>query len=284
MKKFIFGERSGVHIIDLRKTQILIEYARDVIHEIAASGQIVLFVGTKTDTKDVIEEQAIRANMNYVSERWLGGMLTNFATIRRSINRLANIDRMETDGTFDNITKKERLLLGRERERLRKVFGGIETMTRTPGALFVIDAKKEHLAVKEARVLGIPVIGVIDTNTDPDLVDYPIPANDDSVRTAEIIASVMADTIIEATATARARKAEFGFDSNQKEKNYTRDNEKTQRKFRDRGDRRDGRDGGSRPRRDNRDRDGGSRPRRTDSNRTGSSDATANPTASTPTE
>lgn len=235
MRKFIKEERNGIHILDLRKTQILVEYARDVIHNIAAEGKVILFVGTKTHARAVIQEQAERANMNYVVERWLGGMLTNFQTIRQSIRRLKNIDKMEEDGTFESITKKERLLLTREKDRLRKVFGGIETMTRIPGAIFVVDAKKEHLAVKEARVLGIPVIGIIDTNTDPDTVDYPIPANDDSLQTVQIISAVMADAILEGTEILKVRQAELGYDPQVKEANIETENaDKSQRKFRER--------------------------------------------------
>jgi small subunit ribosomal protein S2 len=248
MRKFIFGERNGIHIIDLRKTQILVDYARDIIHEIASQGRIILFVGTKSQAKLVIEEQAKRATVNYVAERWLGGMLTNFTTIRKSIKRLTNIVKMESDGTFERITKKERLLLTREKDRLRKVFGGIEDMTRLPSAIFVVDARREHLAVKEARVLGIPVIGIIDTNTDPDMVDYPIPANDDSVQTIEIISSIMADAIVEGAAIAKVRQAELGYDPNQKEVEEEVTVEKGQRKFRDRRGA-SGRDGG-RPGRD----------------------------------
>jgi small subunit ribosomal protein S2 len=139
MSKFIFNEKNDIHIIDLRKTQLLIDYARQAIFDIASKGRVVLFVGTKPQAKQIIQEEATRAGMNYVSERWLGGMLTNFATIRKSIKRLAQLDKMEVDGTFEKITKKERLLIIRERDRLRKVFGGIETMTRLPGALFVVD-------------------------------------------------------------------------------------------------------------------------------------------------
>ena len=264
MRKFIFNERNGIHIIDLRKTQVLIEYARDIIHDIASRGRIVLFVGTKSQAKSVIEEQAKKASMNYVSERWLGGMLTNFATIRKSIRRLAGIDDMERDGTFERITKKERLMLSRERERLRKVFGGIENMTHLPGAIFVVDAKKEHLAVKEARVLGIPVIGIIDTNTDPDMVDYPIPANDDSVQTIQIITTVMADAIVDGSALAKVRKSELKY--NQRDKEMDDDaGQQGQRKFRGRGGERSERGGrgGDRPPRGGDNRDSrGSRPER----------------------
>ena len=249
MNKFIFTERNGIHIIDVRKTQKLINYAREIVHDIASRGNIVLFVGTKSQARPIIEEQAKKADMNYVSERWLGGMLTNFSTIRRSIRRLSNIDNMETDGTFEKITKKERLLLIREKDRLRKVFGGIENMTRLPGAIFVVDAKREHLAVKEARVLGIPVIGIIDTNTDPDSVDFPIPANDDSVQTIEIIASIVSDAIIDGNKVAKARIVELGYDPNAIVETTDVDvtNDKGSRKFRERrGGERSGENRGSR--------------------------------------
>jgi len=208
MQKFIFAEKNGIHIIDLRKTQLLVDVAREAIHRIAASGRIILFVGTKNQAKTVIEEQAKKCGMNYVCERWLGGMLTNFSTIRKSIKRLNTIDKMEVDGTFEKITKKERLLLSRERDRLRKTFGGIEEMTRLPGALFIVDIKKEHIAVKEAKILGIPIIALVDTNTDPETVDIPIPANDDSAKTIELICNVFANAILDGTQIARAKQAE----------------------------------------------------------------------------
>lgn len=209
MSKFIFGEKNGIHIIDLRKTQILLDIARNAAYNLATQGRSILFVGTKPQAKGIIETEAKKANCNYVSERWLGGMLTNFVTIRKSIKRLNTIDKMEIDGTFERLTKKERLMLNRERDRLRKVFGGIETMTRTPGALFVVDIKKEHIALQEAKVLGIPIIAIVDTNTDPDLVDYPIPANDDSIRTIELITRIMAEAVIEGSSLSRIRNAEL---------------------------------------------------------------------------
>ncbi len=208
MAKFIFTEKNGIHFIDLRKTQILIDIANEAIHRIASSGRGILFVGTKGQIKDIIEEQAKKCNQPYVCERWLGGMLTNFATIRKSIKRLNAIDKMEVDGTFEKITKKERLLLTREKDRLRKVFGGIEDMTRLPGALFIVDIKKEHIAVKEAKILGIPVIALIDTNVDPEEVDIPIPANDDSSKTVELIAGLFAKTIEEGAAIAKTHAAD----------------------------------------------------------------------------
>ncbi|MBU3741472.1 MAG: 30S ribosomal protein S2 [Candidatus Kapabacteria bacterium] len=208
MRSFIFMERNGIHIIDLRKTQILIDIARDAAFDVASHGRGVLFVGTKNQAKGVMETESKRCGSNHVSERWLGGMLTNFSTIRKSIKRLNTIDKMEVDGTFEKVTKKERLMLNRERDRLRKVFGGIEDMTRLPGLLFVVDIKKEHIAIKEAKTLGIPVIGIVDTNSDPQDVDYPIPANDDSIRTIEIISKVIGDAIIEGREIAKTRVAE----------------------------------------------------------------------------
>ena len=205
MRRFIFMERNGIHIIDLRKTQALLNIAREAALDLAAQGKNMLFVGTKTQAKGILVTEAQRANTNYVTERWLGGMLTNFPTIRKSIKRLSTIDKMESDGTFEKITKKERLLLSRERDRLRLIFGGIENMTRMPGALFVVDVKKEHLAIKEARTLGIPVFGIVDTNCDPELVDYPIPANDDSIKTIELITKVLTDALVEGREAAQAR-------------------------------------------------------------------------------
>lgn len=238
MSKFIFNERNGIHIIDLRKTQVLVDIARDVIYDIASKGRIVLFVGTKPQIKGVMEESAQACEMNYVTERWLGGMLTNFQTIRKSIKRLEAIDKMEVDGTFEKITKKERLMISRERERLRKFFGGIENMTRLPGALFVVDIKKEHIAIKEAKILGIPVIALVDTNCDPDEIDYPIPANDDSVKTVELISKLFADSINEASQIAKARKAELAASEDQaaKENDATdqEDEPKVRRKMRER--------------------------------------------------
>lgn len=208
MQNFIFMERNGIHIIDLRKTQVLLDIAREAIYQAAAAGKVILFVGTKPQAKDILAEFAKKCGMNYVSERWLGGMLTNFSTIRKSIKRLLAIDKMEVDGTFEAITKKERLLLSRERDRLRKVFGGIEDMNRLPGAIFVVDIKKEHIAIKEAEILNIPVIALVDTNCDPEIVDYPIPSNDDSSKTIELMCKVMAEAITEGAEVARARKAE----------------------------------------------------------------------------
>ncbi|MBL7975967.1 MAG: 30S ribosomal protein S2 [Candidatus Kapabacteria bacterium] len=210
MRNFIFTQRNGIHIIDLRKTHALVNIAREAALEIASQGKIILFVGTKPQAKVPVEQEAKHSGTNYVVERWLGGMLTNFPTIRKSIKRLTTIDKMEVDGTFEKVTKKERLMLNRERDRLRLMFGGIEDMQRLPGALFVVDIKKEHLAIKEAKILGIPVIGIVDTNSDPEEVDFPIPANDDSVKTIELIASVIGSAVVEGREVAKTRAAEIG--------------------------------------------------------------------------
>lgn len=240
MEQFIFMERNGIHILDLRKTQVLLKLALDAVVKIAETGRTVLFVGTKPQAKESIEEEAKRAGTNYVCERWLGGMLTNFTTIRKSIKRLATIDKMEVDGTFEKITKKERLLITRERDRLRKVFGGIESMTRLPGALFVVDIKKEHLAIKEAKILNIPVFGIVDTNTDPEIVDYPIPANDDSTKTVKLIASLFADVVSRGVEISKIRAAEMSAEKDRiaKEQETSDDSPQVKRQFRERKPRR----------------------------------------------
>lgn len=208
MKPYIFMEKNGIHIIDLKKTQELLSVACDEISKIAADGKKVLFVGTKKQAKNIIETEARRCGQNWVSERWLGGMLTNFATIRKSVKRLNNIEKQETDGTFDKITKKERLILSREKDKLKKVLEGVESLSKLPGALFVVDVKKEDIAVKEANRLNIPVFAIVDTNCDPDPIDYVIPANDDAVKTIEIITKQIADSIIEGEAKLKEKKAE----------------------------------------------------------------------------
>lgn len=213
MKPFIFMERNGIHIIDLKKTQDLLDTACDVAANIVGQGKRLLFVATKKQAKDIVREVAAAAGQNYVTERWLGGMLTNFTTIRKSIKRLTNIEKMEIDGTFDKITKKERLMLSREKERLHKILSGIVDMSRLPGALFIVDIRKEHLAVKEARNLGIPVIAIVDTNCDPDVVDHIVPGNDDSAKTVELMLRAVASAIEEGREHGRMAKAEQEADS-----------------------------------------------------------------------
>ncbi len=208
MKPYIFMEKNGIHIIDLKKTQKAIEVAAEKLREIVASGKTVLFVGTKKQAKGIIASEAKRCEQNWVSERWLGGMLTNFTTIRKSIKRMQNIEKMETDGTFDQLTKKEQLMRLREKEKLKKVLEGVETLKKMPGALFIVDIKKEEIAVKEAVRLNIPIFAIVDTNCDPDPIDYVIPANDDAVRTIELITKVMADAVIEGLQKHKELKAE----------------------------------------------------------------------------
>jgi len=208
MKPYIFMEKNGIHIIDLKKSLGLLIRAHQEMVEAVSQGSTILFVGTKKQAKGVVESEAKRCGMNWVSERWLGGMLTNFSTIRKSVKRLQNIEKQETDGTFEKITKKERLFLTRERDKLKKILEGVETMSRLPGVVFVVDIKKEDIAVKEARRLNIPVFAMVDTNCDPDPIDNVIPANDDAVKTIELIVKHMADAVIEGQAKFKERKAE----------------------------------------------------------------------------
>jgi small subunit ribosomal protein S2 len=197
MKKFVFGERSKIYIIDLEKTVDRINKAKNFLRDVASRGEYVLFVGTKKQAQDIIVENAQRSGMYFVKDRWLGGTLTNFKTIRNSIKRLKLIEAMEQDGTFDAITKKEKAILVKEREKLRKNLQGLAEMKQMPGAMFVIDAKKEEIAVKEAKKLSIPVVAVLDTNANPDLIDYPIPANDDAMRSIKIITELVTESILE---------------------------------------------------------------------------------------
>ncbi|HED06418.1 MAG TPA: 30S ribosomal protein S2 [Ignavibacteria bacterium] len=208
MKPYIFMERNGIHIIDLKKTLLLLNEAAENLSQMVSEGKRVLFVGTKRQAKNIIDAEAKRCNSNWVSERWLGGMLTNFATIRKSVKRLNNIEKHESDGTFDQITKKERLFLTREKDKLKRVLEGVESMNRLPNAMFVVDIKKESIAIKEAKRLNIPVFAIVDTNCEPDEVDFIIPANDDAVKTIELITKFIADTVIEGNVKAEQIKAE----------------------------------------------------------------------------
>ncbi len=208
MKQYIFMERNGIHIIDLQKTLKNLEIATNAVKEIAASGDPVLFVGTKNQAKDILKQEAIRAEQPYIVERWLGGTLTNFSTIKKSIRHLENLEKMQLDGTVEKLTKKERLQVEREIEKMKKVFAGIQEMKRIPGAIFVIDIKKEEIAVREALKLRIPIFAVVDTNCDPTDIDYPIPGNDDSTKSITLIARVMADAMVEGRESVRAKAAE----------------------------------------------------------------------------
>ena len=198
MAPYIFTERNGIYIIDLQKTVKKIDEAYAFMKEVAATGKPILFVGTKKQAQAAIADEARRCGQFFVNERWLGGMLTNFKTIATRIKRLNDIQAMENDGTFDKLTKKEVTKLRLEQEKLEKYLSGIKEMPGMPAAIFVVDPKKEKIAVKEARILGIPVIGIVDTNCDPDDVDYIIPANDDAIRAVKLIAGRMADAVIEA--------------------------------------------------------------------------------------
>ena len=197
MKEYIFTERNGIYIIDLQKTVKKIDEAYYFIRDLAMEGGTVLFVGTKKQAQESIEQEAKRCEMFYVNQRWLGGMLTNFKTIQSRINKLRKIEKMEADGDFDLLPKKEVIQLKAEQEKLEKNLGGIKEMKKLPGALFVVDPRKEHIAILEAQTLGIPVVAIVDTNCDPDEADYPIPGNDDAIRAVKLIASKMADAVLE---------------------------------------------------------------------------------------
>jgi small subunit ribosomal protein S2 len=213
MRPYIFMERNGIHIIDLMKTQTLLDDACNAISNMVADGKRILFVGTKKQAKEILREEAVRTGQFYVSERWLGGCLTNFTTIRKSVKRLTNIEKMEQDGTFDKITKKEGLRLVREKEKLNAVLSGVVEMTRLPGALFVVDVKKESIAVTEAHRLGVPVFAIVDTNCDPSAVDYVIPANDDAIKSVQVILRKVGDAILEGKERVSARQMEMAAES-----------------------------------------------------------------------
>jgi small subunit ribosomal protein S2 len=200
MKPYIFGARNGIYIIDLQRTVRLFNTAYQFVVDTVAAGESVLFVGTKQQARDTITEETDRCGMYFVNQRWLGGMLTNFKTIKQRIDRLKELDVMFTDGTINRFPKKEILVLGREREKLEKNLGGIKKMNRLPGALFVVDTQRENIAVLEANRLGIPVVAIVDTNCDPDVIDYPIPGNDDAIRAIRLVTSKIADAAIEGRA------------------------------------------------------------------------------------
>lgn len=207
MAPYIFTERNGIYIIDLQKTVRMIDDAYAYIREVAANGQGVLFIGTKKQAQEAIASEAVRCDMYYVNHRWLGGMLTNFKTIRARVDKMKEIEKMQENGQMDLLPKKEVIGLMKLHEKLKANLGGVENMTRLPGALFVVDPKKEHIAVQEARILGIPIIGIVDTNCDPDEVDFVIPGNDDAIRAVKLIAGKMADAVLE------GRQGEQGMDA-----------------------------------------------------------------------
>lgn len=208
MSKYIFMERNGIHIIDLNKTLAKLEEASSAIKQIVKSGRKVLFVATKKQAKDIIATQAAEVNMPFVTERWLGGMLTNFATVRKSIKKMSNIDKMTKDGTYDVLSKKEKLMIQRERIKLESLLGGIADLNRLPAALFIIDVKKEHIAVSEAQKLNIPTFGMVDTNSNPEFIDFPIPANDDATKSITLISDVIIGAIKEGLEERKRDKEE----------------------------------------------------------------------------
>ena len=223
MKKFIFTERNGIYIIDLAKTANQIEKAYETIRDIASEGGTVLFVGTKKQAQDSIEQEAKRCGQYYVSNRWLGGMLTNFNTIRNSVNKLKKYETMEEDGTFDLLPKKEVLQYNKEMDKLEKNLGGIKDMEDLPDVLFVVDPSNEQIAVHEARILGIPVISIVDTNCDPDVVDIAIPGNDDAIRAVKLITSLMADAVIEGNQGSEFAVSEEDFEESDEEETESED-------------------------------------------------------------
>jgi small subunit ribosomal protein S2 len=211
MKRFIFTERNGIYIIDLQQSLSYIERAYEFVKDTVARGGTVLFVGTKKQAQQAIAEQATRVGMPYVNQRWLGGMLTNFSTVYKRLQRLKELELLEQNGSlFGQATKKEALMLQREKEKLERTLGGIRDMTRLPAAVWIVDTKKEHIAVDEARKLGIPVVAILDTNCDPDEVDYPIPGNDDAIRSVSLLTRVIADAVAEGLMAGAAARATDG--------------------------------------------------------------------------
>ena len=224
MEEYIFTERNGIYIIDLQKTVKLIDTAYDYMKNVAADGGVVLFVGTKKQAQDSIEEEATRAGQYYVNHRWLGGTLTNWKTIQSRIARLKELKKMAEDGTFDVLPKKEVAVLTKQREKLERFVGGIEDMPRIPDVLFIVDPHKEQIAVKEAQKLHIPIVAMVDTNTDPDDIDYVIPSNDDAIRAVRLITSKMADAIVEGKqGQDDAQQAEAAADENAEEETVSED-------------------------------------------------------------
>jgi small subunit ribosomal protein S2 len=222
MLPFIFAEKKGIHIIDLNKTTEALQETAAALKQIARSGKKILFVGTKKQAKDIVTECAQRVQMPYVTERWLGGMLTNFNTVRKSVKKMQSIEKMLTDGSFDSITKKERLTLSRDRDKMEKVLGGIAQLGRVPAALFIVDIGHEHIALSEAKRLGVTTFGVVDTNCDPNKVDFAIPGNDDATKSIAIITNYITAAIAEGLAERQAAKEEDGDDAQNDAENERR--------------------------------------------------------------
>ena len=214
MAPYIYGERNGVHIIDLYKTVAKIEEAADALQKIAASGRKILFVATKKQAKEIVSEKSKSVNMPYITERWPGGMLTNFVTIRKAVKKMSSIDRMKLDGSFDALSKREKLQINRQREKLEKNLGSISDMTRLPGAIFIVDVKKEHIAVAEAKNLSIPIFAMVDTNSDPRGIDYVVPANDDASKSITKVLGYITDAIAEGLADRKVNKDAKDSDDN----------------------------------------------------------------------
>ena len=248
MAPYIFMEKNGIHIIDLNKTMVKLDAASEALKQIAKSGKKILFVATKKQAKDVVANGVKNLNMPYVTERWPGGMLTNFATIRKAVKKMSSIDKMTTDGTFDNISKKEKLQITRERAKLEKNLGSISDLTRLPAALFIVDIFKEHIAVAEAKRLNIPTFGIVDTNSDPNLVDYAIPANDDATKSIQLIIDVIAKAVEEGLSERKVDKDKDDEDSNKEEGELVAEGAETPRARRARGDENEEKRTGKRPR------------------------------------
>lgn len=208
MKPFIFAEKNGIYILDLQQTQRLAAMAYEKVRQVASSGAPILFVGPKKQAQDAIREEALRCGQFFVVERWLGGLLTNFQTVRKSLDKLADIEKMNTDGRIEQFNKKERMQLEKTRDRLERMLGGIRGMEKTPGLIFVVDTAQSEIAIKEANKLGVPVVAMVDTNCDPDPVNFPIPGNDDAIRSIRLFSHMIADAVIEGAAFFKARERE----------------------------------------------------------------------------
>jgi small subunit ribosomal protein S2 len=208
MAPFIFMEQNGIHIIDLNKTLSKLDEAKSAMRNIVKSGRKILYVATKKQAKDIVTDEAKRVNMPYATERWLGGMLTNFATVRKSIKKMQTIEKMASDGTFEHMAKRERLMKTRDKEKLSRVLGGIEDLNRLPAALFIVDIKREHIAIAEAQRLNIPIFAIVDTNSDPNQVDFPIPGNDDASKSVALLTKELTDAIAEGLSERKKMKEE----------------------------------------------------------------------------
>jgi small subunit ribosomal protein S2 len=248
MAPYIFMEKNGIHIIDLNKTMVKLDAASEALKQIAKSGKKILFVATKKQAKDVVANSVKNLNMPYVTERWPGGMLTNFATIRKAVKKMSSIDKMTTDGTFDNISKKEKLQITRERAKLEKNLGSIADLTRLPAALFIVDIFKEHIAVAEAKRLNIPTFGIVDTNSDPNLVDYAIPANDDATKSIQLIMDIVAKAVEEGLSERKVDKDKDDESASNEEGEMIGEGAESPRARRGRGEETDEKRTGKRPR------------------------------------